>query len=123
MRKNYSKEQQSEIIKLYSSGNTVTELSNRYGIARSTIYSWLNDSENKKLLNRKINMRDVFDLKQKCEQQEMMIEILKNAPCTVSSPLQERYAYIQSIADKYSINLLCKAMNVAKGSYYNHSRV
>ena len=76
-------ERQSEIIKLYSSGNTVTELSNRYGIARSTIYSWLNDSENKKLLNRKINMRDVFDLKQKCEQQEMMIEILKNAPCTV----------------------------------------
>ena len=58
MRKNYSKEQQSEIIKLYSSGNTVTELSNRYGIARSTIYSWLNDSENKKLLNRKINIKN-----------------------------------------------------------------
>ena len=103
MKKNYSKEQQSEIIKLYSSGNTVTELSNQYGIARSTIYSWLNDSKNKKLLNRKINMRDVFDLKQKCEQQEAMIEILKNAPCTVSSPLRERYAYIQSISDKYSI--------------------
>ena len=120
MRKNYSKQQQSEIIKLYSSGNTVTELSNQYGIARSTIYSWLNDSKNKKLLNRKINMRDVFDLKQKCEQQEMIIEILKNAPCTVSSPLQERYAYIQSISDKYSITLLCKAMNVANGSYYNH---
>ena len=120
MRKNYSKQQQAEIINSYAAGNTVTELSNRYGIARSTIYSWLNDSKNKKLLNRKINMRDVIDLKQKCEQQEMMIEILKNAPCTVSSPLQERYAYIQSISDKYSINLLCKAMNVAKGSYYNH---
>lgn len=119
MRKNYSKQQQTEIIKLYSSGNTVTELSNQYGIARSTIYSWLNDSKNKILLNRKINMRDVIDLKQKCEQQEKMIEILQNAPCTVSSPLQERYAYIQSISDKYSINLLCKAMNVAKGSYYN----
>ena len=65
MRKNYSKEQQTKIIELYSSGTTVTELSNRYGIARSTIYSWLNDSKNKKLLNRKINMRDVFDLKQK----------------------------------------------------------
>ena len=70
MRKNYSQEQQKEIIKMYSSGVTVTELSNRYGIARSTIYSWLNDSKNNKLLNRKINMRDVFDLKQKCEQQE-----------------------------------------------------
>ena len=70
MKKNYSKQQQTEIVKLYSAGNTVTELSNRYGIARSTIYSWLNDSKNKKLLNRKINMRDVIDLKQKCEQQE-----------------------------------------------------
>lgn len=87
MRKNYSQEQQKEIIKMYSSRVTVTELSNRYGIARSTIYSWLNDGKNKKLLNRKINMRDVIDLKQKCEQQEKMIEILQNAPCTVSSAL------------------------------------
>ena len=70
MKKYYSQEQQTEIIKLYSAGNTVTELSNLYGIARSTIYSWLKDSKNNKLLNRKINMRDVFDLKQKCEQQE-----------------------------------------------------
>ncbi len=59
-------------------------------------------------------MRDVIDLKQKCEQQEKMIEILKNAPCTVSSPLQERYAYIQSISDKYSITLLCKTMKTER---------
>ena len=45
MRKNYSKEQQTKIIELYSSGTTVTELSNQYSIARSTIYSWLNDSK------------------------------------------------------------------------------
>ena len=65
MKKNYSKKQKIKIIELYSAGNTVTELSNQYGIARSTIYSWLNDSKNNKLLNRKINMRDVIDLKQK----------------------------------------------------------
>lgn len=70
MKKYYSAKQQKEIIEMYSSGITVTELSNQYGIARSTIYSWLNDSKNKKLLNQKINMRDVIDLKQKCEQQE-----------------------------------------------------
>ena len=119
MSKNYSKKEKENIIKLYSTGVSVTHVSKENGIARSTIYSWLNDSKNDKLLNRKINMRDVIDLKQKCEQQEKMIEILQNAPCTVSSPLQERYACIQSISDKYSITLLCKAMNVAKGSFYN----
>ena len=70
MKRFYTSEQQSKIIEMYSSGNTVTELSNQYSIARSTIYSWINDSKNKKLLNRKINMRDVIDLKQKCEQQQ-----------------------------------------------------
>ena len=76
MRKNYSK-QQIEIIKLYSSGNTVTELSNRYGIVRSSIHSWLNNSKNNKLLSRKINIRDVLNLKHKCYQKEKIIEILK----------------------------------------------
>lgn len=69
MKKYYSQEQQKEIIKMYSSGITVTQLSKQFAIARSTIYSWINDSKNDKLLNRKINMRDVFDLKQKSEQQ------------------------------------------------------
>lgn len=50
MRKNYSKEQRTKIIELYSSGTTVTELSNKFGIARSTIYSWLKDSKNNKLV-------------------------------------------------------------------------
>lgn len=65
MKKYYSQEKQKEIIDLYSSGITVTELSKKFVVARSTIYSWLNDSKNDKLLNRKINMRDVIDLKQK----------------------------------------------------------
>ena len=49
-----------------------------------------------------------------------MIEILQNAPCTVNSSLKERYDYIQSCSDRFSVNLLCKTMKVAKGSYYNH---
>ena len=49
-----------------------------------------------------------------------MIEILQAANCTVSAPLQERYAVIQELEGQYSINLLCKTMKVAKGSYYNH---
>ena len=65
-------------------------------------------------------MRDFLDLKQRCEQQELMIEILQNAPCTVNAPLAERYEYILNSSEKYSINLLCKTMKVAKGSYYNH---
>lgn len=119
MSKNYSKEEKEKVIKLYYTGVSVTQISKEYGPARSTIYAWIK-KYNKETRRKPIDMHEVVLLRQKCEQQEKMIEILKNAPCTVSSPLQERYAYIQSISDKYSINLLCKSMNVAKGSYYNH---
>jgi transposase-like protein len=73
MLKIYSKDEKEKVLNLYSNGVSVTQISKGYGIARSTIYSWLNDSKNNKLLNRKINMRDVFDLKQKYEQQEYLM--------------------------------------------------
>ena len=120
MRKNYSKEQKSNVIKKYMSGETITELNSEFGISRSTLYKWIDESTDCQKQERKVNMRDFLDLKQKCKQQELMIEILQNSPCTVGSPLSERYDYIVSLSDKYSINLLCKTMKVAKGSYYNH---
>ena len=120
MKKNYSKEQKSNVIKKYMSGETITELNSEFGISRSTLYKWIDESTDCQKQERKVNMRDFLDLKQKCKQQELMIEILQNSPCTVGSPLSERYDYIVSLSDKYSINLLCKTMKVAKGSYYNH---
>lgn len=120
MKEAYSKEQKDEIINQYYTGVTPTELSNETGIARSTIYACLKDCEQKSKRTKRINMREVFDLKQKCEQQEKMIEILQMATCTVNAPLYEKYEVIKELEDKYSINLLCKTMKVAKGSYYNY---
>lgn len=120
MKKNYSKEQKSEVINKYLSGQSVTKLSSELGISRSTLHKWIAESTDCQKQERRVNMRDFFDLKRKCEQQEQMIEILQNAPCTVTSPLQERYDCILSSSKKYTVYLLCKTMKVAKGSYYNH---
>lgn len=94
MRKYYSKDQRLEIINRYLSGKTITELSSELGISRSILYRWIDESSDCQKHERKVNMRDFFDLKKKCEQQEKMIEILQNTPCTVDAPLKERYNYI-----------------------------
>lgn len=120
MRKNYSQEQKSGIVNSYLSGKTISELNSEFGVSRSTIYKWIDESSKCQKPDRKVNMRDYFDLKQQCEQQKLMIEILQNAPCTIAAPLAERYEYILNLSEKYSVNLLCKTMKVAKGSYYNH---
>ena len=120
MKKIYSEEQKTRIVNKYLSGMTITQIHIEYGISRSTLYKWIGQSNKCKNQERKVNMREFFDLKQRCKQQEEMIEILQNAPCLVNSPLLERYNYIFSCSDEYSVNLLCKTMKVAKGSYYNH---
>ena len=65
-------------------------------------------------------MHEVILLRQQCEQQNLMIEILKSASCTIDAPQKERYEAIKELSGKYSTALLCKALNVPKGSYYNY---
>ena len=69
-----------------------------------------------------LNLKDYYYLNQKCERQEKIIAILKSAPCTATAPLQERLAAIeQMVSDEYNVNTLCEALEVAKGTYYNHT--
>lgn len=59
-------------------------------------------------------------MKIKCRRLETIIEILKSAPCCSSAPLRERLEAIQEMSGTYNVNILCDALNVAKGTYYNH---
>lgn len=120
MRKNYSKEDKSKIINLCSDGVSVTEISKEYGLARSTIYAWIKEYNETSRRKKPINMHEVLLLRQQCEQQNLMIEILKSASCPIDAPQKERYEAIKELSGKYSTALLCKAMNVPKGSYYNY---
>lgn len=90
------------------------------GISRSTIYSWIESQKGPFTKAEKINLRDYRELVTKCERQQKIIQILKDSPCTASSPLRERYNVIKSFKDTYSETLLCDALNVSKGSYFNH---
>ncbi len=44
MRRTYSREQKTEIIHQYHTGVTLTQLSNRTGVARGTLYKWVKQS-------------------------------------------------------------------------------
>ena len=123
MKKVYSEEQKKKITEMYFAGKTITEISNETGVARSTLTAWIKEYEQKPKSTKQVNMRDYNDLKQKCEQQEKMIQILWASQCTVSAPLSERYDAVKSMLEKfgYSITLTCKALQVDKGSYFNHT--
>ena len=49
-----------------------------------------------------------------------MLQILKTCGCSVDAPLSQKYEVIKELSSTYSVTTLCDALNVAKGSYYNH---
>ena len=108
------------VLKLYSTGSKVADIVLQTGVARSTVYYWIKNGMPKEQSS--LNLRDYHFLKQKCERQEKIIAILKSAPCAVTAPLQKRLAAIeQMVSDEYNVNTLCEALEVAKGTYYNHT--
>lgn len=88
------------------------------GISRTTLYNWISVYNASK--KRPLNIADYNKLKMHCKKLDNIITILKSAGCTVDAPLKTRYAVIKNLSDSYSISTLCEALNVAKGSYYNH---
>lgn len=66
MKKIYPTEQKQEIIKRHLCGVTITELSRETGVARSTLYYWLEEYNNGIKTERQIRVRDFYDLKKKC---------------------------------------------------------
>ena len=79
--KRYTEEFKRQIIDLYLSGKSVTELAEEYGLVEQTIYKW------KKLYapsievddNQTISMKEYKDLQKKMHELEMENEILKKA--------------------------------------------
>ena len=65
MKKIYTAEQKQEIIKRHLCGVTITELSRETGVARSTLYYWLEEYNNGIKTERQIRVRDFYDLKKK----------------------------------------------------------
>lgn len=119
MKKIYSASEKSSVINRYAQGERITSIHNSTGISRNTIYSWIKQQQKEKYDKMKINLRYIHFLTQAYERQKKIIEILKRSPCSPSASLSEKYAVIIELSNEYSETLLCDALSVAKGSYYN----
>ena len=76
----YSNEFKKQLVDLYHSGTTVTELSGEYGVSGVTIYKWIqNLSEVEISEDETITLEDHKALKNKIARLEMENEILKKA--------------------------------------------
>ena len=118
MQSTFTYYQKNEFVIRYQNGGSVIKLCLENGIGRSTFYEWVkkHDIENKK------NMKspDIFKLNQKLQKAEKQLEIISLVGCTIKSPLKTKLYELEKLQGKYSVHALCRALDVDRGTYYNH---
>jgi len=117
----YTIEQKQELIKRYHAGETATALCVQTGIPRSTFYSWLKPRNPGRAESvNVVSVAEFTRLKNRTNRLEQTIEILKTVSCTATSTTQEKLTELEKLHGKYSVHIICEALDVPRGTFYNH---
>ena len=117
----YNNELIERVVKKYNSGQSVALLCAEHDIPRSTIYFWL--KQNQKLKSQRdadLSYQNYYNLKRKYDKLEEKLKVIKAAGCGLSAPLQEKRAALKRLYGQYSVHVLCEALGVSRGTFYNH---
>ena len=83
MAKRYEEKFKEQIVNLFNSGKSLADINKEYGIAKSTIKTWVERRNNSGSFNiddnRTEEEKELIDLRKKLKQLEMENDILKQA--------------------------------------------
>lgn len=119
----YSEEIKQSVLALYMAGYKSThDILADTGIPKSTFYSWLNEYNSKQSQPKKLEctQQSFRILTNRVAKLECIIEILKTVDCSARSPLNARLSELERLFGNYSIHALCEALDVSRGTFYNH---
>lgn len=114
----YDNAKKQTILTRYTSGEPVSNISADTGIPRSTIYKWVKESKEQET-KKDVSMRDFRALENKYTRLQGIIEILKKTGCSPSDPLEVKLPALEALHGQYSVHMLCEALEVPRGTYYN----
>ena len=119
MKNTYTPEQVRLCCTAYANGQSIATLSQDVGIPRSTIYTWIKrEQEKAKQEKEKLPLKAYRLLEQKIERLEGIIEILKSLYNPSKLPIEEKVNLIEKLQKKYSLRMICDALDFNRGTYY-----
>lgn len=116
----YTEEVRSQIITRYKNKESVINISKETCIPRSTIYRWINDYTAKTSIPPNVKNKEIKELERKVEKLQTMLAIIYELGISVNAPLKEKLNAMAPLYGKYNVHWLCEAMQVDRGTFYNH---
>lgn len=120
MKKRLTPEEKQELVARYQMGEPVKSLCKEAGVSKSSFYEWIGQYRENRTLNGQVMTPREFEfLRRRVQKLEEMLTVLKTVECTVSAPLQEKLRELEKLYGRFSVHVLCEAMDVSRGTFYN----
>ena len=93
-----------------------------YGIPKSTFNQWLREYDTRNGCTGKYDFtpRNFRNILRRNDHLEDLLAILNDSYCSPNAPLRERLDEAEKLYKNYNIHLVCEALNIARGTFYNH---
>lgn len=121
MKSKYSTAEWEEIIAEYKRTHAVKEISEKYGISKSTLYEWCTKLIHikRKYSKQQYKNTDIYRMERKMRSLEQENNIFKDSGCGTESSIDEKFEAVNKLKDKYSVSDICKTLQLSKATYYN----
>ena len=106
--------------RFFTNGESVYTISLETGIHQSTIYRWIREYKDDHGIDKRPQSHNLNALTRQVQRLEGIIDILQSVNCTANAPLQIRLAELERLYGTYNVHMLCEALKVPRGTFYNH---
>lgn len=123
MPKKYSDEFKKQVIAYYDKQHSIIQTAEKYNVAISSVARWINDYTIRGSLEESFTLSEFKTLQRKYERIQHLLEIIKLTKLLDEMELQRRLRILANLYEKtelYSVRELCEALNVDRGTFYNH---
>lgn len=120
--KKYNDDIKTEAIREFQSGIKCSEIFEKYGIPKTTLYYWVR--KNQAIMhckkNKQLNYADYNKMEQRLRNTEQEIEILLNLHCFPDATTKAKQEAISKFVGKYPVKTMCRILNIPTGTFYNY---
>ena len=124
MGKRHTEEDKKLMVSLYVNGKSVQEICEKNQISRSALYNWIKLYTERKApkTGTIISGHRIVCLEEENRKLREENEILKKASCGCNASRSEKIQAVQRLYGQYSLRALCDALELARGTFYNHMK-
>ena len=118
--KHFTEKRKTSIVDKFNAGMSSDEIKEKYGVPRSTLYSWRKQYSTIRSEDSSVTPRAYYVLKRHADKLELMLQILQSSDPMKSLSTKTKEDLIDELYGKYPVQTLCDAFNIPTATYYNH---